>query len=62
MSLFIIYALILRDLFIIINFRSSYLNLAPEVFENNGEGYSKTVDIWSFGVMLFEMFYGFSIN
>jgi serine/threonine protein kinase len=40
-------------------FKSSPLNMAPEIFADNEGGYSAAVDIWSFGIILFEMLYGF---
>ncbi len=32
--------------------------MAPEIYEN--EKYNESVDIWSLGVLLYEMYHGFS--
>jgi len=32
--------------------------LAPEIFQNEKKGYGKSVDIWSFGIFIYEMLTG----
>jgi serine/threonine protein kinase len=31
--------------------------MAPEVLENQGEGYGQEADWWSLGIIMFEMYY-----
>ena len=36
----------------------TYNYMAPEIFENNGKGYSFEVDIWSVGIIMYELLTG----
>lgn len=33
--------------------------LAPEIISNNNKGYNQAVDLWSFGVLIYEMLTGY---
>ena len=33
----------------------TYNYMAPEIFENNGKGYSFEVDIWSVGIIMYQL-------
>lgn len=39
-------------------FCGTYEYMAPEIYEN--EKYNGSVDVWSLGVLLYEMFHGYS--
>lgn len=32
--------------------------LAPELIDNDKQGYGKSVDVWSFGILMYEMLVG----
>ena len=36
----------------------TYYYMAPEMFENNGKGYSFEVDIWSVGIIMYQLLTG----
>jgi serine/threonine protein kinase len=36
----------------------TYKYMAPEIFENNGKGYSFEVDIWSVGIIIYQLLTG----
>jgi serine/threonine protein kinase len=36
----------------------TYYYMAPEIFENNGKGYSFEVDIWSVGIIMYQLLTG----